>query len=123
VRFNYCVFEYQYRDAGNWKTHGALRLIGDARGARESIRDCLESGELFVSEQVSIPSLCRQHWEDCKDGPSALDHAYHEFMDLRPATADDAENLPIFGKLDALLAQFRSAAERWDVSLSPNCFL
>jgi hypothetical protein len=40
----YCVFEYMYRGAGNWKTHGALLLSGDAHGIRESLEDCFKTG-------------------------------------------------------------------------------
>lgn len=123
MTMGYCIFEYRYRDAGNWKTHGRLLLAGDAAGAREALHSCLESGELFVVEQVGVPSLCEQHWADCGDGPSDLDHAYHEFVDLRSATVEEAAGGPVIGELAKLLERFRDAAGRWDVSLSPNCFL
>lgn len=118
----YCVFEYMYRDAGNWKTHGALLLSGDAEDGRAVLRECLEWGDLFVAEQVRVPSLCEQHFIDCGEGgPSDLDHAYHEFVDLRPATGKDLESLTVSGPLDELLGRMRIAAGRWAVSLSPNC--
>ena len=119
----HCVFDYVYRDAGNWKTYGALLLVGDCTGAALKIRDCLESGELFVAEQVGVPALCQRHWVDCEDGPSDLDHAYHEFVDLRPATNDDVVTFCVAGRLSVLLDRFQRAAGCWDVSLSPNCYV
>lgn len=119
----HCVFEYMYRDAGNWKTHGALLLTGDAEGVRESLRECCEWGDLFVAEQVGIPSLCDRHFVECGEGPSDLDHAYHEFVNLRAATDDEALGLPLAGPLGDLVKRMRAAAGRWDVTLSPNCGL
>lgn len=119
----HCVFEYMYRDAGNWKTHGALLLTGDARGVSESLRQCCELNGLFVAEQIGVPSLCEEHFAACDGGPSDLDHAYHEFVELRPATVEDLGVLTIAGSLEDLRARMLKAAGRWDVSLSPNCYL
>jgi len=123
VGSGYCVFEYMYRDAGNWKTHGALLFSGNADGLAESLRQHLECQELFVAEQIGIPSLCAEHFADCGDGPSDLDHAYHEFADLRVATDSDVESMQATGSLDELMERIRAAAGKWDVSLSPNCYL
>lgn len=120
---SYCVFEYRYRDAGNWKTYGLLLLSGTAPGKREAIRECCDSDGLFVAEQVGIPPLCEKHWADCGDGPSELDHAYHEFVDLRPASEEEIAALPVAGTLGATLERMRVAAGRWDVRFSPNCML
>lgn len=86
---HHSVFEYLYRDAGNFKTYGALLLTGSEPEADSSVRECLEWADQFVAEQVGVPSLCRKHWESVGEGPSDLDHAYHEFVGLRPATADE----------------------------------
>lgn len=116
------IFEYRYRDAGNFKTDGRLLLIGSGVGAEASIRACLEWGNQFVAEQVGVPSLCHEHWEAVGDGPSDLDHAFHEFVRLRPSGRDDAGMEP-WGSLDSLLERMRAAAGKWDVRLSPNCDL
>lgn len=116
------VFEYRYRDAGNYKTHGQLLLTGSGEGGEETIRACLEWGDQFVAEQVGIPSLCPEHWAATDDGPSDLDHAFHEFVALR-RRAGAVGDQPVWGTLDALLRRFRQASGRWDVRLSPNCDL
>ena len=119
----YCVFEYIYRDAGNWKTYGALLLTGNAEGVRDPLRKLFEWEDLFVAEQVGIPSLCDEHFAACGEGPSDLDHAYHEFVDLRPATEGEVAAMSSAGALDDLMERMRAAAGRWDVTLSPNCYL
>ena len=119
---DFSVFEYQYRDAGNFKTHGGLLLTGYAPEAATTLRNHLDWGDQFVAEQVGIPSLCPAHWESVSDGPSDLDHAFHEFVCLRPATAKEL-TLPHGGSLHALVARMRAVAGRWDVRLSPNCEL
>lgn len=120
---DFCVFEYLYRDGGNWKTLGSLLLRGPLIDSRQFLEASCESDLLFVAEQVGVPSLCARHWEDCGDGPSDIDHAYHEFVDLRPANVVERATLPVTGSLEELLARFRRASGRWDVSLSPNCYL
>lgn len=116
------IFEYVYRDAGNFKTHGQLLLTGAAEGAEAIIRGCLEWGDQFVAEQIGVPTLCEEHWESVGEGPSDLDHAFHEFVCLRPATDADA-TLPKLGSVETLIAQMQGAAGKWDVRLSPNCDL
>ena len=119
---NSSIFEYMYRDGGNFKTHGQLLLEGWDEQADAKIRLCLESGELFVVEQIGVPALCREHWESVGDDPSDLDHAYHEFVCLRRPDNDNGGHR-VWGRLDQLLSRMEAAARRWDVRLSPNCDL
>lgn len=119
---HFSIFEYLYRDAGNFKTHGALLLTGYDRGADAQLRAYLEWDNQLVAEQVGVPVLCSEHWESVGEGPSDLDHAYHEFIGLRVATPADF-SLPHAGDLSDLIERFRAAAGRWDVTLSPNCYL
>ena len=119
----YCVFEYMYRDAGNWKTFGSLLLVGEASASQETLRECLDWSDLFVAEQVGITPLYEAHYASCGDGPSDLDHAYHEFIELRAATDTDFNVLKISGSLDDLVGRMKMAAGHWDVTLSPNCWL
>ena len=116
------VFEYLYRDAGNFKTWGKLLLSGEASEAEDRVRRCLEWGDQFVAEQIGVPSLCNEHWEAVGEGPSDLDHAFHEFAALRPAAKDEGA-LPVWGTVSELIDRIEKAARRWDVTLSPNCDL
>lgn len=116
------IFEYLYRDGGSFKTHGQLRLDGWDENAEGKIRLCLEWGDQFVAEQVGVPSLCREHWESVGEGPSDLDHAFHEFVCLRQAAENDRE-LPVWDRLDTMLARMQAAARGWNIALAPNCVL
>lgn len=116
------VFEYQYRDSGNWKTSGQLLLLGEDPRAGPVIRGSLDWGDQFVAEQVGVPSLCSEHWAAMDADRSELDHAYHEFIALRPATAAEMA-LSVHGPLDRLVVLFARSRGRWDVRLSPNCEL
>lgn len=119
---NYCIFEYFYCDAGNWSTGGILLLVGEAsKTAVSTIMKTLESPDLFVAEQIGIPSLCLKHFESCgSTGPNDLDHAYHSFDGLRAATKDEIASIPVFGSLDELVGRFAATQGYWNVQLSPN---
>lgn len=116
------VFEYFYRDAGNFKTHGRIRLAGTDDRAEQTIRDSLDWGDQFVAEQVGVPSICRAHWEAVGEGPSDLDHAYHEFFGLRALRNED-QDLPVWGSIETLVLRMQRAAGNWNVRLSPNADL
>lgn len=67
-------------------------------------------------------SAYNEHWESVGEGPSDLDHAFHEFVCLRTPEGDEA-SLPVWGSLEELVSRTQAAARRWDVRLSPNCDL
>jgi len=115
------VFEYMYRDAGNWKTPGHVLLRGQDPRAEGVIRRSLDWGEQFVAEQVGVPSLCAAHFASVGEGPTDLDHAFHEFIALRAATQAEVAHSP-WGRLDSLVVAIARCRGRWDVSLSPNHF-
>ena len=119
---SYCVFEYLYRDAGNWKTYGLLLLLGKVtEEAAVVIAEALDCNSTFVAEQIGIPSLCDQHFKDCgSDGPGDLDHAYHEFFGLRAATKEEVDTLTVFAALSDVVKRFKQVDGRWNVGLSPN---
>lgn len=115
----YCVFEYLYRDASNYKVGGEILLSGvPSQNDIAGLRARLESGEYFVAEQVGIPVLCKELW-DLSGGPTIDDHALHEFVALRIASEDEKKSLQLFGDLSSLLKTFQ-AVTKWDYSLSPN---
>jgi hypothetical protein len=114
-----CVFEYLYRDGSNYKAWGSLLVSGEPTPEDiTALKECLESGEYFVAEQVGIPPVYKELWE-LSGGPTSDDHALHEFVALREATEDERKLLPVFGELSNLLKTFQSVT-KWDYSLSPN---
>jgi hypothetical protein len=121
MKAEFCVFEYMYRDAGNWKTFGSLLLKGSAVNVQDQIARYLDSGVYFVAEQIGVPSLCSAHFADCGGGPIELDHAFHEYIEVRVAVQEDLANLQIFGSLQELLMRIRTTGGVWNVMLSPNC--
>lgn len=115
----YCVFEYLYRDASNYKAWGKLLLLGaPSQNNLAALKKCLESDLYFVAEQVGIPAVYEELWE-LSGGPTSDDHALHEFVSLRVATDEEKEAMPIFGELTSLLKAFE-VVSKWDYSLSPN---
>ena len=63
AKMNFSVFEYLYRDAGNYKIWGSLLLEG-ASDADTVIKLCakFDCGEFFNTEQLGIPSLREKLW-------------------------------------------------------------
>ena len=115
----YCVFEYLYRDASNYKAWGELLLSGTpSQSEIAALRACLESDLYFVAEQVGVPAIYKELW-DLSGGRTSDDHALHEFFALRVATVNEREIFPLFGELSSVLKKFQSVS-KWDYSLSPN---
>jgi hypothetical protein len=115
----FCVFEYLYRDGSNYKAWGSLLLSGEpSQEDVAALKECLESGEYFVAEQVGIPPVYKELW-DLSGGPTRDDHALHEFVALRVATDEERKLMPLFGGLSDLLKNFQ-AVTKWDYSLSSN---
>ena len=87
------VFEYLYRDGGNFKNWGEVSFKNEhALGVEEidaQIRESLIDGMYFSAEKVGVPTL---YFDERKD---ELDHEWHEFDRVRegslegnPATGD-----------------------------------
>src|SRR5690606_3750149 len=101
------VFEYLYRDAGNYKAWGSLLLTGTVSAEHEAaFRECLDSGEFFVAEQVGVPSLQQELWT-LSGGPTEDDHGFHEFHGFRPATGEDLVEAP-WGSVEEFLEAFKA---------------
>ena len=110
--------EYLYRDSDNYKAYGILYLSGKFESEFERIIvDCLESGELFIAEQVNIPVLYSQLWE-YSNGPTIADHPYHEFISLSKANCESDKDDNEWGNIDDLLKNFLVAKGNWDPSKS-----
>lgn len=114
----FCIFEYLYRDASNYKVWGTLLLEGVANETDlQALASKFESGELFIAEQLGIPALYADLWE-FSNGPTEDDHVWHTFHALRAVTPDDT-NVEIFGSLENLVAKINSVRE-WNLELSPH---
>lgn len=104
----YTVFEYLYRDAGNYKAWGSVLLTGMVTPVQEAeFRKLLDGGEFFVAEKVGIPPLNRELWA-WSGGPTEDDHGFHEFHGFRPAQEEDLRE-PVWGRVEGLLGAFEAA--------------
>ena len=107
---DHSVFEYLYRDAGNYKTHAQVLLRGRALDEdHAAIRRALDDG-CFVPARVGLPSLHEQHWRDCgREFDEQLDHPLHEFTALRRARFLDIRTLTLHSTVAQLAARFTNA--------------
>lgn len=114
------ALEYMYRDAANWKTFGLVILAGPIPPAMiSSIVQTLDSGMLFVAEQVDIPPLQRRHHAKYGSADDDLDHAFHELVELRVATGDDRKHAIQTMPAARTAKLFAAASGRWNCRLSP----
>lgn len=114
---DFCVFEYLYRDADNFKAWGALLLEGALIDAQVvEMRSKLEGEEFFIAEQIGAPPLYQELWK-YSDGPTENDHVWHEFFALRPAEENDLVEDEPWGTANALFTSISGIA-RWNERLS-----
>lgn len=117
---DFSVFEYLYRDAGNYKVWGKILIAGTATtDEMATLLSCLEVDGLFVAEQVGIPVLYQELWK-FSGGRTEEDHAYHEFFELRPAIEEETVSLPLWSSLKYLLEVFNTVNQNWNCALSMN---
>lgn len=115
----FCVFEYLYRDAGNFKAWGALLLKGELTKSQVAeMRSGFEGSEFFIAEQIGVPPLYQELWA-YSDGPTENDHVWHEFFALRPAEESDLTEGAPWGTVNALFTAVSGVA-RWNERLSPH---
>lgn len=113
------LFNYQYRDASNYKVCGTAAFSGTISPDEQvEIEHALESREFFIAEQIGVPPL--QHLlQRAFGGPNADDHCWHLFENWGFCSA-----LPIAildsGPIGPFVERFRSIT-KWNESLSP-CF-
>lgn len=113
---NQAIIEYLYRDAANWKTHGAALLTGAwSPILAAQIEAALDGDRLFVAEQVGLPELQAAHAATYGSDPD-LDHPFHEFVQLRPATPEDLLRSDPAGSVEAVVEAFQ--AQRLALSIT-----
>lgn len=101
----YCVFEYRYRDAANYKIHEDILLYGALwPNDVEVIERSVGEDGFFIPEQVGLASLqCR--FAALGPVPDTDDHVWHEFIALRSANEDDCARLsPTMFKIELINA-------------------
>lgn len=109
---NFTVFEYLYRDASNYKAWGAILLEGAFTPQDEAaLRSQLDSGEYFIPGKVGIDALQPRIWS-AGFPPNCDDHEFHEFVELRAATAADLVEMSVWGSLKDLLQRFQQSHTR-----------
>lgn len=113
------LFEYLYRDAGNYKAFGSLALDGVlSEKELERVRTMLDDG-LFIAEQIGVPPLYQQLYR-WSDGPTECDHCWHEFLTIK--LIEDADVLPEahrWGSAHQFLETL-SAISTWEEERSPH---
>jgi len=110
----YSIFEYFYRDAGNYKAWGTLLLSGQLNP--EQINQMVkhfDSGEFFIAEQLDIPTLYENLWQ-YSDGPNDDDHGWHSFHAIKLATSEEIEAGNVWGSVDTLLTNILSV-KQWQI--------
>jgi hypothetical protein len=88
-------FEYLYRDASNYKQHGAVVLKGAiTEELRKRFVAALDEELYFIADQINIPEVFITFGEDSKDD----DHCWHEFseFELTDAHGDDGRTVEQF---------------------------
>jgi hypothetical protein len=105
IQSAYTVFEYLYRDGGNFKSYGMVLLQGTfSKEIKNTITSCLIDGMWFVAKDVGLPELFEGV---TKWGPSDLDHPWHEMAELRPATETEINEHDCHGTLRELVNSFQ----------------
>lgn len=113
------LFEYRYRDAGNFKAFGRLALYGAlTQDEMRAVRSRLSGDGLFIAEQLNVPSLYEQLYQ-WSDGPTAADHCWHEFVDIHLVDETEGADACSGGEAKDFVARLL-AVDTWQESLSPH---
>lgn len=114
------LFEYLYRDAGNFKAFGSVALEGAlSEEELERVGALLDGDGLFIAEQINVPVLYQQLYQ-WSGGATRSDHCWHEF--LRVTVVEDGEVSPKahrWGSADRFLKMLASV-RRWEEERSPH---
>ena len=114
----FCVLEYLYRDADNFKAWGALLLKGALTDAQVAeMRSKFEGEKFFIAEQISIPPLYQELWA-YSGGLTESDHTWHEFFAVRLAETNDFAMGTPWGSANTLFNAVTKVT-RWKEQLSP----
>ena len=112
------IFEYCYRDAGNFKAFGTLLLDGTVPSHLEAqVRSALQDGQFFIAEQIGVLPLYNQLYK-WSGGAIEADHCWHEFVGFKETDNTDS-SIECAGTAAEFAARFASVAQ-WNEELSPH---
>lgn len=105
-----------YRDAANYKLHASLWLEGDlADRDAQRFRTLLESDELFIAEQVGVPTL--QSFNVSAPDLGTDDHVWHTFVRFRTEHCLPKDQT-LFATCSVFIRIFETAAGNWRIEQS-----
>lgn len=117
------LFEYLYRDAGNFKAFGCLALEGALTPAEEqNLRSHFPGDGLFIAEQLEVPPLYKELYQ-WSEGPTPSDHCWHEFADVKVVDHPDVPTDTYRWESAKEFLDRLSAVSAWDEELSPHFWL
>ncbi len=119
----YCLFEYLYRDAANYKAYGRIWLKGNiSKYQKNVIIEKLHEGEFFIAEQLEIPALYDELYS-LSSGPTNDDHVWHTFEGLQNYGANSlTEKVTYWGEAIDLYNAFNKVIS-WNISKSPHIYI
>lgn len=117
------LFEYLYRDAGNFRAYGCLALEGALSPTEQQIlRSYFPGDGLFIAEQLDVPALYKELYQ-WSGGPTSSDHCWHEFVNVKViGNAEVPTEAHRWGSAKEFLGRL-SAVTSWDEELSPHFWL
>jgi hypothetical protein len=123
TRGNFTIFEYLYRDAGNFKSYGSILLLGQiSRTEHGVIERKMESGEFFIAEQIGVKALYKELYK-FSGGMTQQDHVWHSFVEFRGVNDDDhIDDMEVWGTVVDFIKKFASIGE-WNLRLSRHAML
>lgn len=117
------LFNYVYRDAGNFKSRGSVLLSGRlSPSERELIQGKMESGEFFIAEQIGVIPLYAALYQ-YSGGMTDEDHVWHcfeEFQDV--CEGDQVAGMGCWGTTEEFAQKFEQVCS-WNLTLSPHARL
>jgi hypothetical protein len=114
------LFEYLYRDAGNFKAYGSVAFQGAlSEEGLQRVSRLLDGDGMFIAEQLGVPPLY-EHLYVWSNGSTRSDHCWHEFLRIR--VIEDRE-VPPKAKHSGSAEQFLkrlAGVKRWEEERSPH---
>lgn len=114
------LFQYLYRDAGNFKAFGCLALQGALMADQQwRLRSHFQGDGLFIAEQLDVPALYQELYL-WSGGPTPSDHCWHEFCDVKIVGTSEVPAHARCGGSARKFLERLSAITSWNEELSPH---